>query len=494
MSVDKKNYLILSSLFLFIYFFGFLTNNFYYLDDIYRSVIGVFGWDLNARPVTNFIFKLISADRVVDIYPLGLILGVLSVIWASDKIRKFLFQGHVMSGVIATLLILANPFLLANASYHYDALTMFLATALAIWATFVTEEVKSWLGLGLTCFILFLVWSTYQPAINLFLTLSVIFYIDRAVFLKTKNINIDILLKALALVLSYIIYSLSFQHLVGGAYSVQHSELLKINGSFIHQFIVHIKLFFGMIHLLFEGHFKYVAYGYALIFFMSVFYLDFTQVRKNSLKLSRFYSYILLSSPLVIIFLSFLIFCFLKEPVVKYRVMIGFSGVLVYLFYLLNKVIIKNKSHWLMIPMLVIFYIYAAVYPNAQQARYDNYLLAIHTIGERINQTNFKSKELMVAGTFPAVNVNLATKDAYPIIFYLLKSYFTDMYLESNSELLTSGANLFKHDFLTKDLNIVFKSKSAVLKDGYFHVISDTPYYTLGEKKDSFAVVFKGKE
>lgn len=420
MDNNKKNYIIYSSIILTIYLSGFFFYHFYFADDIYRSINGVFGWDSNGRLLTNLIFKFIAFKGSVDVYPLGLIVGVFAVILSADRIRVVLFKGDISSGVIAVLLCLASPFLLQVYSYRYDSLTMALSMALAIYTAFWPRKDNFIVSVLIRTALLLCIWLLYQPAISLFLALSFILFIELYFLQKKNNIKLFVVEYILSILLSVVIYLISIRTFISGEYSLAHSSVVNLSLAGMQTVIFNILTFFYLIKLTFSGHFEYLYYFYFVIFIASPFvFLILVKDELNFIK-----RIIFLLSPLVLLFLSFSVLCFLKFPVFQFRTMIGFSGVIIYTFYFLYKICGKKNSIWLMMPLVLSFFVVANVYPKSQYIRYNAYLNVLDSIATKMDDLKDINDTIYISGDMPVTPENKYSSEAYPIVKYSLKKYF----------------------------------------------------------------------
>ncbi|MFM2477248.1 glucosyltransferase domain-containing protein [Celerinatantimonas sp. MCCC 1A17872] len=501
MDNNKKNYIIYSSILLTIYLSGFFLYQFYYADDLYRSINGIFAWDRNGRLLTNFIFKMIAINSSVNIYPLGLIVGVFSVILCANRLRLLLFKEHVASGIIALVLCLGSPFLLQVYSYRYDSLTMTLAIALAIYTALLPQKNNFTLSVGIRTILLLGIWTLYQPAISLFLVLSFILFVENYIFQKKgANDKYFIYEYILSIVLSVMLYMLSVKSFISGVYSVEHSALIALSINGLHEFLKNVMSFTGLIKLTFSGQFKYLYYIYFILFLV----LPFLHLicKKQYVKFSR--RCLLLISPILVLFLSFCILCFLSSPVVQFRTMIGFSGLLIYGYYLLFKMLGFKWSNIVIIPLIIIFFVNANVYPKAQSIRYDSYLTMMTSVSSKIADLNDLGKTISISGDLPTIQENRAVINAFPIVKFSLKNYFSCRNLDENYK-GSSGYFLTKHNFILDSYDVRF------ISDKYYPVnkltpVYHTPYYQMyltedrdiylamkHKQKDSECVNFKKK-
>ena len=159
-----------------LYVLGLLRADFYYVDDLYRSLSGNPDWAINGRPLMSMV-TIAACDGLplMDISPWGQLVSVwllcyFLVLWG----RKYLpgTGGWRLAGVLSFAFL--NLFLLENLSYKYDVLGMCLALGLPFFIFAVPEE---W-GRGRLCLIsiagIMALLSLYQAATGAYLGLMVL--------------------------------------------------------------------------------------------------------------------------------------------------------------------------------------------------------------------------------------------------------------------------------------------------------------------------------
>lgn len=107
----------------------------YKSDDLARSVTGLTGWTGDGRPLTQALVELLSCgESAIDLFPLPLFLSVILLAGIiTIYIRRNLPSFKVnLAMVFAFSLVITNPFMLENLSYHFDVLSMVLAFCIAL--------------------------------------------------------------------------------------------------------------------------------------------------------------------------------------------------------------------------------------------------------------------------------------------------------------------------------------------------------------------------
>ena len=107
-----------------VYVLPIIIANRYYNDDLPRSLYGATRWNGDGRPLVEVIIKILCMNTTINsIAPLPLILGVLFFSYVLSMYIKQYFGEtyHDYIKILGSFFVIANPFMLANLSYHYDS-------------------------------------------------------------------------------------------------------------------------------------------------------------------------------------------------------------------------------------------------------------------------------------------------------------------------------------------------------------------------------------
>jgi len=154
--------------------FPILRADRYCNDDLLRALSGSYGWSDNGRHLTNLLMRMLQlgASRLVDISPLAQLLAIAVLAWTGVLVaRRFDIHSPAVA-VMATAALGAQPFMLENLSYRFDAL--FMALAIMCSALPVTIDRHGWKGWAVGTSSLLAALNLYQPAIDVFLVFSVL--------------------------------------------------------------------------------------------------------------------------------------------------------------------------------------------------------------------------------------------------------------------------------------------------------------------------------
>ena len=172
----KQDFAFRSMIYLVVYFLfsmPIIRANYFYIDDLGRSLDGHTNWGAAGRPFASFVMEAINFNRwtTTDLAPLPQILAVIFLSMASAWSSIF-YRLRSGFGILSVAFLVCNPFFLENLSYRFDAFTMAIAVCLAM-LPFGMALLFS--GIPLYCgtvFAVFLSLNFYQPALNVFIVLT----------------------------------------------------------------------------------------------------------------------------------------------------------------------------------------------------------------------------------------------------------------------------------------------------------------------------------
>lgn len=117
-----------------------LRANVYYWDDLGRAV-DFAGWDMAARPIATYVFRLITGSGIYDFAPLSQIAGAIAVSLAAHVVAWRLFRIRDAIGCTATTLAIAiSPYFLAIYAFRFDSVVYGIGFLLAVLAIFLLIE------------------------------------------------------------------------------------------------------------------------------------------------------------------------------------------------------------------------------------------------------------------------------------------------------------------------------------------------------------------
>lgn len=176
LTIEKKDRPLFFSLTIMygVYVLPIILANRLYQDDLSHSLYGVTGWYNDARPLSEkLITWLCGGSPLGDIFPLPLLLGILLLAFTITLYAKryLSFEAFPFPALGIGFLVIANPFLLCNLSYRFEAVTMVLALCAAILPYVAPERKALWKIFAFSFFMCMVTFTTYQPAAGIYVSL-----------------------------------------------------------------------------------------------------------------------------------------------------------------------------------------------------------------------------------------------------------------------------------------------------------------------------------
>ncbi|MHA2940286.1 glucosyltransferase domain-containing protein [Vibrio sp. RC27] len=482
--ISIKDYLVIVSIFLILYFWGFITKDFYYVDDLIRSVDGnYFEWSSHARPFSEYIYRFIYGENVYDIFPVTLFLGIGLFIYVLYRF-DILFNKNKYQIILLPLLMLTSPFLLENVSFHFDILTMLISMSLAIIASsFNLNKINSYYFI-FSIAILFSIWSMYQPSIHLYLCFLSINVISR--YINNKKFSKIIIVNIISFLISYILYLIIYKTSITNDYALYHIKLIELDQNGFNTIVRNIDYFTTLIISVLTSP-TCISYIFvAIMGGIAAFVID-NRMRHQS-NYNRLLGYGLLFSPFIVIILSFILYLPLEHPTFKPRVLVGISGVLAYLFFLSWEAFNKKLVTFAFIFVLLSNYFTASAYTNAISRQYDFYIDTVHDIGRDLSDIENNISLLYIVGDLKRTPVIRSAIKNHPYFDIQIREYFKYGYLIKQK--VYPSTYLFKLDPLTENLNIEY------LKDYQFNgeenlLSKNNNYQMYSISSDSAVIIFQ---
>ncbi|MEG3133781.1 glucosyltransferase domain-containing protein [Rouxiella sp. T17] len=340
------------------------TYKVYYRDDYLRLVTGDnFSWLTNGRPLTVLINMVLRFNYYSnDITPLPLILGLMVLsIAAVIYVEKLQLGLKGFWQCISPLLLILNPFLTQPFQYSFDSLTISLAIALGLLASF-TYQVRLLVNLLITCLILLMMLSIYQIGTNIFI--SAVILLSLAKWHRQESIKYYLLEKALACITSLLIYKLLVANfLIGGSYTMSHSESLPIGRATPQIVWTNLQDFYSMFMLAFPGlKVLFLIIPLAMAFGgLAVLFIKNQVINKAMLgnyPVSKVLTTggVLMLLPLMLIVSIAGVSLLLLNPAFQIRVLPAYSGLALFCFYVSIQAFPKFK-YWIAgLQLIVLFY------------------------------------------------------------------------------------------------------------------------------------------
>ncbi|MGF6204317.1 glucosyltransferase domain-containing protein [Pseudomonas frederiksbergensis] len=312
----------------FAYVLPLILADYPYIDDNWRSLAAGMGWAGEGRLFTQLFYNgLTFTDAAPNIFPLPLLIATVAMAWALSRLTFHYFAEPTFTHCLVVLAFWYNPFLLQNLSYQYDGPAMALSLVAVIFAiTFrsasrvqqlVVPALLIALGLGM-----------YQVSINVFLGLCAL------ELLRTASARLPwpewwrlIGWKAAQVALAWLIYFAT-----AGAYMSQHrTQLLNGEVAPLLQIETSAARVLEKVMLLFHGGFGWVFAGLLLCAAAGAVLLIGQQETGPKKTVLGFVCLLIIP---VVVFLVPGAALFFRDFNEGARTLMGFSVVLLLLFYL----------------------------------------------------------------------------------------------------------------------------------------------------------------
>lgn len=439
-----------------IYSAGILLTGRLYIDDLGRSLYGYTAWGYDGRPLSDFIMSALNfGTPILDLSPLYQILSMAVLSFSLAVFgRKYFPERGVIVSAFALFLLIATPFYIENISYKYDSLPMALSLSAIILPFSLRFSKIQFVAfvIGIVCSL-----SLYQASLTLFLILSAIDLTFTLISEPKEKKPILLLKKSVhytfALSLSYVIYKIAIlREFSENGYAHQHSGLISFNENFIDSFTLNINKIFDWFFIPLYKSAEIVFIFYAILILISIAIISARAYKSNYLKLLCFSCVTILV--LLSFFASFIHISLLKEPVFATRVLISFTGfVLFSSFLIVSAFKNRNTSLVLLFPFFVMAMIFSYSYANAskEQDKLDGLLAS------RIQSDVYRSKQefkyVSIKGVMPSAEKRSLVSYRFPIMNSLIPIYMNGDW--------SWGAMLLKHYGLNMETRSFTELKQA---------------------------------
>lgn len=319
------------TIFSLLYILPIVLANFYYIDDLGRSLRGYTGWNSNGRPLLSLLAIIFSDGKpLMDISPwiqvaAGIVFNYSLVIYIRKYVDRASAFGIFCIGVFAYL----NLFLLENFSYKYDSLGMLLSISLYFVLFSLPHRMNKKMVLIASIVAVLLSSSLYQAAIGAYLSLALLEALWNLYEQKSWSIIIkEILIRVAGFLAGSIIYKLTVVKLyVKDGYSLEHAGMVNV---FSHEGIERF------VHNVHEFASMFQSYGVTigilgilllLTLCIGLGYIAYTvwnqRDERKSLKILSVG--FVFAVPILLVIASVMALILLKSPIIAPRVMLSFT-------------------------------------------------------------------------------------------------------------------------------------------------------------------------
>lgn len=333
-SLEGKSFKAFIGLIVFslIYLLPIILANFYYIDDLGRSLRGYTGWDGNGRPLASLLALILSDGKpLMDISPWIQVASVILFDYALILfVRKYVPRNSAFKLFCVASFGYLNLFLLENFSYKYDSLGMILSLSIFLVLYSLPEELRLKKSILLSAGCVVAALSLYQASIGAYLSLAVVECIFLLYESNRWNIVFRRLLVRLAGILGgYVIYKLAVIQIFVSkeGYSAEHASLLNpFSSQGVQQFYGNVAAFGQMfkeygLSMGILGILLLVVLGIGIIYMA----LSIWRRRTDSDPVKILSVILVLMSPILLIITSVIALVLLEAPVMAPRVMLSFT-------------------------------------------------------------------------------------------------------------------------------------------------------------------------
>ncbi|XUA17424.1 glucosyltransferase domain-containing protein [Citrobacter sp. OP27] len=449
-----------------IYILPLLVANFYYIDDVSRSVGGYARWLDNGRPLAEWIILTMGFGGVIDIAPAPLILCAVAMITAGFYLSKKIGVNRKTSAILISLSILCSPFYIQNLSYRYDAFTMGLSVSSAIVAASMLLEDLSKKKIVLSVMLITAMLSLYQASVNA--------YIGIVCFCSIINLNKSgikafisyVAISVAALFLGMILYKfLVAEVFVSGGYSVSHSETVNISTSSLPIIYKNIDTFLNVFRSTFNGWFGTV--------FLLSFILAAMSATVNSILNAKSKTTVIVNIFFVTCSLATLIFSIigmmfiLSHPVFYPRVFIGFIAVMVFIIYNTSTAL---NGRLVIIPALVIACSFLQMYSygNALSAQKQKEDFIFSMMAQDIVKHNGGINKIRFNGTVTMPPTAELIANRFGIMKHIIPTYIRPDWMFGAFYLGRLGVNVIYDSNIDIHKTIIDECKNKVSSNAFY--------------------------
>ena len=319
-------------LFSLMYILPILIANFYYIDDLGRSLSGYTGWDGNGRPIASFLALILSDGKpLMDVSPWIQIASIFVLNYSLILfLRKFVSRATAFQIICVASFSYLNLFLLENLSYKYDSFGMIFSVGIFLFTYALPESVRWKKHLIMSVVAVIISLSTYQAAIGTYISLAVI----ESVYFICQNESWDnivkrALLRIAGLGIGGLLYKLVIvkAYVSKDGYSAEHASLANpFTAQGAQQINTNIIAFSGMFKD-FGITLGILGILLLLVLCIGILYKAYLtwKNRQDTVPYKILSVGMITISPILLICSSVLSLVLLKYPVVAPRVMLSFT-------------------------------------------------------------------------------------------------------------------------------------------------------------------------
>jgi len=459
--------------------FSIFISNRLYIDDLGRSLHHYDNWTSAGRPVADLLSRLLfMGSHPFNVTPLTQIFALVAISTAAFLIAYIFNTAVTWQSFLFILPMGISPFFLENISYSFDSLWMSLAILTACYPIFIIRlDISSVSRLLLGSISLFLSFCLYQPAVGVFLILTIfaiyVDYIDNKKIFKTIFQLIIMLLIALEAYKLMAIF-ISFDH-----YAKEHKEILT-SPEIYKSAIANICSYLDIL----KTDWIWNPIGVLV----SVIFIDFIIsnccyiLHINSCKKYKKLIITILIIPIALIFSSGPQFL-LKNPVFAPRTFLSLSVLVPAVLFAISKTILKYKIvivniciALLCLQSALVASTYGFILKNQKQ--YEDKILYHLTYDIDFLSKKFNFTSIYIKGTIGKTPVIGDTANVYPILNKLNPVHLSDSWDWGVIQLKYICKSL-------KDIDLISSINTQKMEE-----MLTNQYYTIYKSDNTIVIVF----
>lgn len=400
----------------FAYAFPILTSPVLYGDDMGRSLLGYSLWGGIGRPLADYVMNILSfGPQMIDMSPLPQVLGVACMALTSAMICHKVGITNGLCAFIISILLIGNPFFLANLSFKFDAFPMCLSVLLSYTAVHILDD-KIYRFFSPLLVIASL--SLYQASLPVFMLSVVIIAVHMATTWKDRATMLTFISTAIAsLIVGYVIYSHFIANVfVTDPYSIKHSGITIDISKVYTNILLYIDLIWKMVN-------GWQLFAFGLLAVSSVFSstaLAYKYLLKSDKDTwSAAVSLIVMLCPFIAAALSILPLIFLENPVVTPRVFIGMSMMLVSWFIVVILATKKKAAWFSALPVCMFMFVFCFAFTNANKQQFEFEKEIASKIGDDVSEMEGSSSldQIIFSGREPMSPLLRAAYMKFPVMY-----------------------------------------------------------------------------
>lgn len=337
-----------------VYVLPLILADYPYYDDVWRQMVaGVSlepNWVGEGRLFTQLFYSALTFTNAAPaIFPLPLLIATLAIAWALTSFTCHFYQHPTFTCCLVSLPLWYSPFFLQNLSYQYDGPTMALSVVAVIHAMIFnhSSRILFWL---IPAALIAVALGLYQLSLNVFIGLCCLDLLRVANDKRAKVVWGELIGWRIAqLVLGLLIYRISAYPFMDH----RRASLLDWSANPWQQIQLNILQVVENVSTLFHGGLAWVFFGLLMGALGGVFKLASNVVARQEAMWHKCLIGLLclLTLPLVTLLVSGVALLF-RDFNAGARTLMGFSVLLVMLFYL-SHLVLASINQWLALLLLV---------------------------------------------------------------------------------------------------------------------------------------------